>query len=62
MWKFLPQDFVTIQLVDSREEWRSKWKENLLEVINYPSVEISLLKQRYRVSGGGRMLPVLVLL
>lgn len=41
MWKSLPQDFVTIQLVDSREEWRSKWKKNPLEVINYPFLEVS---------------------
>lgn len=57
MWRFLPQDFVTIQL-DSREEWRSKWKKNPLAVINYPALEVSL---KHRVSED-RMLPVLALL
>lgn len=59
MWKFLPQDFVTGQLVDSREEWRSKWKKNPLEVINYPSLEVS--DETKSVWSGG-MLPVLALL
>lgn len=53
MWKFLQQDFVTIQLVDSREEWRSKWKKNPLEVKNYPSLEVALMKQRYSLVGMG---------
>lgn len=38
--------------VGSREEWRSKWKSNLLEVINYPALEISLLKISHGVCGG----------
>lgn len=56
----MPQDFVTIQLVDSREEWRSKWKKNPLEVINDPFLEVSDEKKIYRVSGGGGVLPVLL--
>jgi len=47
--------------VDSRGEWRSKWKKNPLEVINYPALEISLPKIKHRVSAGGGLLCILTL-